>query len=261
VGQVRPTLFAVIGLTLLAYQPPGAGQSTQTISESRKWAEELWEQAMVAKGGRERLHEIQTMAIFFYTNRSNRSQGPKRAYQAGFYLFPSRWWNWSDMRPSPLGVDAGKWVVDTPNNRYHLMRDQLYYLMETKWVRPIPVSVRKEVLDGVRLDVVRTEVQEGYDAEFFLDPTTHLPREVRIGKREDERLPPWSGLSLSDYAPCQGIQMPLTEKGFELSPHPLSYEINPEYDEKFFDRPARFELGPEAWRLKGGPKKPIIRCP
>jgi len=109
------------------------------------------------------------------------------------------------------------------------------------------------------LDHVRHR-SDGGDAEFFLDPQTHLPREVRIGKREEKRLPPWSGLSLLDYAPCQGIQMAKGEKAWELNAGPVSYEINPEYGETFFDRPARFEDGPEAWRPKGGPKKPIVRC-
>lgn len=230
------------------------------MSETQAYAEELWEQAIVAKGGRERLHQVQTFALLFHLERGKFSRKSGKPYQVGFYLFPAKWWNWSDMRPSPLGTDAGRWVVDTPNNRYHLMRDQLYYLMETRWVKPVPVSVRKEVLDGVRVDVVRTQVQEGYDAEFFLHPKTHLPMEVRVGKREEKRLPAWTGLSLSDYAPCQGIQMPRTNKAFDLDPGPVSYEINPEYDQTFFDRVTRFEDGPEAWRPKGSPKKPIVRC-
>ena len=147
-----------------------------------------------------------------------------------------------------------------PNGRSYLIRDQLYYLMETRWLKPVPVSARKEVLNGVQVYVVRTLVPDGQDAEFFLNAKTYLPMEVRIGKREDKRFTPWNGLVLSDYAPCQGIQMPNTTKGFKLNAHPMSYETNPEYDETFFDRPARFEDGPEAWRPKGGPKRPIVRC-
>jgi hypothetical protein len=54
--------------------------------------------------------------------------------------------------------------------------------------------------------------------------------------------------------------MPRQTKAFKLNPVRVSYEINPEYDETFFDRHARFEDGPEAWRPKDGPKKPIVRC-
>jgi hypothetical protein len=259
-GQVRPTLFAVIGLTLLAYFTPGAGQSTQTMSESRKRAEELWEQAIAAKGGRERLHQIESLAIFCHAERGKYSRQGK-AYAVIFCRFPDRWFYWSNFRPYSVGRSAIIASADVgPACRYNLMRDGLYYLMENKWLRPVPVSVRKEVLDGVRADVVRVEVQDGYDAEFFLDPKTHLAMEVRIGKREESRLPPWFGLSLSDYAPCEGIQMARQDKGFELSRRPVSYEINPEYAPDFFDRPPRFEDGPEGWRPKGGPKKPIVRC-
>ena len=254
-------LFTALAIFVVARACPDFGQERHSTSKSQNWAEELWERAIAAKGGHERLQQVQTLAVFSHSNRGKFSRASGKAYSVTFCRLPGEWWNWSDLRPSPLGGRAIVYRADWgPNSRFFLMRDQLHYLMETKWLRPVPVSARKEVLDGIRVDVVRTELQDGYDAEFFLDPQTHLPREVRFGKHEEKRLPPWNGLALSDYAPCQGIQMARTERAFDLSPVPLSYEMNPEYDPAVFDRPARFEDGPEAWRPKGGSKKPIVRC-
>jgi hypothetical protein len=254
-------LWAVMGLTLLAGARARAGQDPQPTSESQKWARLLWEQAIAAKGGREHLDRVQSLAIFDHTEHGKFSRKGGLAFGVTLWVFPDKMWTWSDLRPSPLGGSAHMFRAEWgPNSRFFFMREQLFYLMETKWLRPIPVSARKEVLEGVRVDVVRAEVQDGYDAEFVLDPQTHLPREVRFGKHEEKRLPPWNALSLSDYAPCQGIQMPRQAKWFELDPWQVSYIINPEYDAAILDRPARFEDGPDAWRPKGGTKKPIVRC-
>ncbi|MEK6283101.1 MAG: hypothetical protein AABN95_22315 [Acidobacteriota bacterium] len=125
---------------------------------------------------------------------------------------------------------------------------QLNYLMETRWVRPTPLSVQKGKVGGRDVDIVQTTVHEypkGPDrVAFALDRKTHLPLQViyyAVVRGEEYS----GGLRLSDYAEVNGIQMP-----GKVGRLKTSYQINVEYDESVFEQPPSFSAGIEAWKKK-----------
>src|SRR5258705_4079770 len=62
----------------------------------RKEAERIWELAIQAKGGRERLYSVNNMVI---------SSFGKNIRLEDFFIFPDRSWSWVDQRPSVFGLN------------------------------------------------------------------------------------------------------------------------------------------------------------
>src|SRR2546421_11960444 len=56
----------------------------------------LWEKAIEAKGGRNRLSAVRNLLVAF-----------KDKTEVALYVFPDKAWDWSDNRPTPLGVWVG----------------------------------------------------------------------------------------------------------------------------------------------------------
>src|SRR5205814_3458352 len=125
---------------------------------------------------------------------------------------------------------------------------QLFYLMETRWQRPQPISAESGKLNGKPVDIVHTAVNER-KVDFVLDRQTHLLMEVvdysPTGKRYSD-----TATDFSNYAEVSGIQMPQKELYFKKIHLEVSYQINVDYDERLFERPPTIEAGPEAWRKR-----------
>src|SRR4030095_1773488 len=123
---------------------------------------------------------------------------------------------------------------------------QLKYLMETRWVKPIPISVERGKVDGHAVDIVRTIVKEFPNGDekvaFALDRQSHLPvkviyHTVVFGKEYT------GGVSLSDYAPVNAIQMPAKTYGTRTT-----FQLNVEYNPTIFEQAPNPQLGIEAWK-------------
>ena len=243
------------------------------VQDNGKEAERIWELAIAAKGGRERLHAVNNLQI---------SIREKVWYklrlvpyiEEDLYVFPNKYWEWNDQRKTIFGfsirtynqdrnidlwyTDRGKGGhVGRPVDLVHGKADlitlydvQLRYFMETKWVRPIPVSVDQTKLGRHSVDIVQTIVKgyptkDGKDEEriaFALDRQTHLPLQViyytvTFGKEYS------GGVPLSDYMDVGGMQMPSKVYGLKSQ-----YQINVDYNEKTFLREPNVEAGIEQWK-------------
>jgi len=240
---------------------------------NRQEAERLWELAIAAKGGRERLQAVSNLQISI---REKVWYGLRRVsyIREALYVFPGKHWEWTDQRKSVFGlsiimynhdrdinlwyIDHGKGAhvgrpVDLVNGKAGLIPlydVQLRYFMETKWVRPIPISVQQEKLDGKLVDIVQTIVKgyptkDGTDEQrvsFALDRKTHLPTRINyyrftLGKESG------GGLPLSDYVDVDGIKMPSKILDFRSS-----FKINVDYDEQIFIRDPSAEGGINQWK-------------
>ncbi len=243
-------------------------QATNRQETARHQAEELWEQAIAAKGGRERLHKVRNMLISSHTEYRRGLFGLRRGRTRTeqLYVFPNKYWYWDDLRPGVLGLAVSMYNGDTeaswltyPDDRRSprklsldvtqemsvLIRAQLFDLMETKWVRPKPIKVRTAQLGGKRVDVVQAVIDE-YLVDFYLDRETHLPLKVtRFGESPMGPNTELSSALLSEYADVDGIQMP-----HKIEDIPQRYRFNVDYDEALFEVPPTVEAGPEAWRPK-----------
>lgn len=83
--------------------------------------------------------------------------------------------------------------------------------------------------------------------KVFLDKKTYLPTRVAYYSTYTGRMFTWS--DFSDYRSVGGIMIPHKER-YDGGPR-ITYkiEVNPQFDPKAFERPAKIEDGPEQWRL------------
>jgi len=237
--------------------------SASLVQANRNEAEHLWELAIAAKGGRERLYAVSNLQISI---REKVWYKLRRVpyIEEDLYVFPSKYWEWNDQRKSIFGFsirvynqdrDIDLWYTDhgrggevgRPVDLVHGKADlitlydiQLRYLMETKWVRPIPLSVERAKLGGHSVDIVQTVVKgyptkDGKDEKtiaFALDRQTHLPLQVDT-------------VPLADYTQVGGIEIPSKVYGLRSQ-----CKINVDYNEQIFLGEPNVEGGIEQWKKK-----------
>jgi len=245
-------LVLVIGCILPSLgQDPGL-PSKQTGEEQ---ARKLWELAIEAKGGRQRLEQVQSFLETY----------GKKHKVVTLYVFPDRYWRWADERPSPFGISVemhnlekglGYFIMkkdpapqlwdDTQYAEERLLRAQHMYFMETRWVRPVPTEAKEGVRDGKPVDVIYAR-WDRWTVKYVLDKTTHLPLAFDFySQPEDEGALP---RRFADYVAVDGIQLPSSvHYGGETPFIKQSYLINPRYNERLFEQPPSIKDGPDAWR-------------
>ncbi|HEY9401978.1 MAG TPA: hypothetical protein VIQ24_04755 [Pyrinomonadaceae bacterium] len=238
---------------------------------SRQEAEKLWEQAVLAKGGRVNLHAVSNILA------SSRIRGTKYLVKPftlryeDFFVFPDRSWSWIDESESgifgikvqmlnlkrnltyltypddPESPRVSQPCPDCTDIKYSILRGQLRYLMESRWVRPVPLSASKERRGARPVDVVRTLVN-GERVDFVLDGKSYLPLEINhyYKFRGVESI---HTEGMSDYVEVAGIKVPrkLTIQRYRYR---VEHHINVQYDESLFEHPPTIEAGAEAWKAK-----------
>ena len=259
VASVSSILSIVLLQVLILSQVTSAQPKQQEPT-----ADSVWEAAMAAKGGRERLHTVKSL----YAMRSL----PENDRDYDFYVFPSysyvysyggrredvakviwndklncSWWLSPSGKPAQL-------IKDEEDDRRGMVEAQLLYLMETRWLKPTILKTEKMRVGFSKVDVVDVEAQ-GYQARFYLDGKTHLPYKVFF---PDKRILVEGAvgeiLQLADYTSVDGIMMPAKiTHSFVVAPgrwkEEVKYEINPPYKEEFFYHPPTLRTQPESWRL------------
>lgn len=257
-----------LALGLLVVVWPATAQSVNVQNE----AVGVWERAIVAKGGRDRLLRVENLLL------STHQAAIRRAHRTEQLLvFPNRIWLWHDHRPP--GTDyvtemlnpeekicwqvRAKTEPDSTcpiSSEYLFDAAQLAYLLESRWVQPRPVRTwHAELKQGGgnvplgilllrpelrqrQVDVVRA-VWKSWTVDYYLDVHSHLPLRVLIAVE-----PPGAGdYRFSDYQAVDGVWMPTHESRGGAWEDVLC-RPNVVYDEELFHRKPRLEEGPEAWK-------------
>ena len=174
-------------------------------------AEKLWEQAIAAKGGRERLYAI---GNFVVSSKSRFRSSPRPDVAVGIteeslYVLPGKWWNFFDYRPGKMGyrinvlnfdrsiwwtVSSGK-KVPIPSRpdldkafledfRYRFRQAQFLYLLETKWIKPTLVGARTDSIGFNKYDVVETLIAERQMRRLVQEAST---KRLKLEVIDDER--------------------------------------------------------------------------
>jgi hypothetical protein len=265
ISSCRLYAHALCLLFILLLPAAAAAQATQDSQDTRR-AEELWEQAVAAKGGREQLHRVNSLLIYYRdTTRNFLGVVVHRGDVEALYVFPDKTWAWDDGLPPPFSLTVG-WLDVARNRRCTLYKGatapvcgpaehkgspadegltqtQYLYLLETRWVKPTPVGVTEGHIGLKKVDVLHTRFRNKR-IDYFLDRKTHLPLRVSSFYGQSERAT--FSFDFSEYVSVGGVMMP----GKQKSGH-INFQINPPYDEAVFTRPPSFEAGPHAWRLPG----------
>src|SRR5437660_4732658 len=102
---VRPIAMAVMTVATLSAVPQGGAQSR----DERAWqaaASAVWEQAIAAKGGRERVHSIRNFVILSREEFSRSPRPDVATYEQLEWLLvlPDKLWGFSDHRPGLMGA-------------------------------------------------------------------------------------------------------------------------------------------------------------
>ncbi len=256
----------VAGFQWVGGHATNSTEDLQQQEEDQREARRLWEEAIAAKGGRERLCGVHNLVVFHGGGKRNIS----------LYVFPNKSWQWSDDRPTPLGLSVEMHNLDRrlayfvysedlepPINKgwgsnlargVPELRDaQLYYLLETAWVKPVPLRVATDRRGYQQTDIVETLVN-GSRVDFHLDQNSHLPLEVAFPSRDGVGTSYGRGtyyVTFSDYRDVSGIQMPHRVGFLIKNGLPTTFEINVDCDAQIFERPPNIADGPDAWRRSG----------
>jgi hypothetical protein len=268
IGSVPLTV--IVATLLIASIPPSkliarAGAKDDSAENTQARARELWDKAVAAKGGRERLRKISSLYV------ASILPGPDRDY--GFYVFPDYSFDYSYWRyreSTNIKVYNAKRAItwwlprDSAIPRKSLPDDacsniiaQFMYLMVTSWLDPNPLRTRKEWVGLKRVDVVEVDAS-GWRVDYYLDPKTYLPFQVvsPYGEMSRAKGEMRQVVRLENYAEVEGVMMP-RKLAYSYTSNPqkwtehVSYEINPSYDPQFFEQPPTARTLPESWRAKG----------
>lgn len=238
--------------------------------EAQTAARRVWEQAIEAKGGRERLHALRNMLIsgeVGYTTRRAKGNKARRTY---LLVFPGKYWSFEDYGSDVFGSQVHMFdyeaktqyvgrpgdpemrlePLSNPNNDRTMEDQTLAFLLETKWLKPTPLKVTGEVIGSRPVDVVETSTPAGR-VDFAFDGRTHLP--VRVSFYTTYRGKTYVTVqSFSDYTEVSGIKVPRVVEYKDGTKDDLSIEFNVEYDNSIFKTPPRAQAGRDVWRPKAG---------
>jgi hypothetical protein len=255
-------------------------EGTDRKVDPSKWeAERIWELAVEAKGGRERLLGVQNIAISRKGTSTIRILGKSTGnHTEELSVFPDKSWYWIDYRPSVLGLrmemynwETGKkYVADLHQKTVELepieeVEKKLFtgrigkplwtgmviHLLESRWWKPIPRALTEERVHGKKVDVIETLVNDEI-VDFFLDRKNHLP--LKITFHDFNVVTKTSSIysvELSDYEDFDGLKMPTSLKENDGLRYKLDYKVNVQYNEEIFRQaPLPVESAAEAWKKK-----------
>ncbi len=257
----------VLGMTTVNGRNAGDGQPA---------AQELWEQAVAAKGGRERLRAVDSFAIHEKTVFAKPVRGiaEQRVDQLVCEL-PDLCWEFLDYRPGKMGytvrvvnartgqgwashgAPASPFRQPDTSAAFRLRQLQYLYFLETRWVKPTPLRASRVRLGSRAIDRLETLVEDE-PVVYFLDAVTHLP--VRVEATHQWHLPPpRPGMKppgptqytyeLGNYHDVAGIQVPARiRRGNDSSD--AQVEVNPPYDPSLFTTPPSPDATVDSWRAR-----------
>jgi hypothetical protein len=280
---VRVLLYALS--TFLAF--PAMPQNGS--DDTRKEGEQLWQQMLVAKGGRDRLMEVrsieQTQRQRIYAAKPWLKDTDTQLVR--FFAFPDRMWQWFDGGSSVFGLSLnvynlalGVHYLLYPNEAprklssrepaaHDLWEAQLIYLNESTWLHPVPVRVIRdsEVPRGV--DAIETKLDgDYYRADFYLEKHTHLPARIilyvlnHVYVRDHVFGPAQVTqvrYELSKYREMDGVLVPdrVIQAASARDSFLWNYDVrlNVPFREDAFTTPPSLEAGPYAWKLNAESQK------
>lgn len=229
----------------------------------------LWEQAVQAKGGRDRLRGVHSLAIYMKPAEVNLA-GPPANWLC---VFPNRYFEF-DGRGSgryPFVASNGVGLADSPRaivvdgtadrvamdangaprtvwhltsmERDRIILNQIVFLLESAWLQPELVDAKRNVLT----------VQAGGRRFRISLNRANLPERVLSLPVSGEKHRSGYDYHLGLYRDFQGVMLPARVawiRGAVQWTWDVDYEIDARYNPKLFERMPNLADGPEPWRLR-----------
>ena len=258
----------VLGSSIVKGQ---VSSETAKANKDRIQARQLWDQLVKVRGGREKLHAMTNMLLI-------KGNKPEQQQQIEFYVYPNRYWEWSKGKivheyndvlmanldrgvylfdPQPINAQKLQTVKGGANYRETWLIEVCSFVLETKWLQPIPVRVSRQVVGKEKLDVIETyfpdlEEYRNTRLDFYIDPESLVVRGV---EQFDDKGNSWSYYSFDGHTEISGIVVPSQFRIFRRVADvkkgaytPLTFQFNVDYDKELFDRPPSVKAGPDAWK-------------
>lgn len=237
-------------------------EQVKTVEQRR--AEEFWEKAVQAKGGRERLYSVKNIVEF-----SGQTKDKKPRYVT-LAILPDKMWEWMDDRDTPIGLAVDWWdvsrniwfrvveghlpekYIEAGPATVSLQDMQIRYLLETNWMKPVIISGREGKFENKKVFIVETLVKGNKErrVDFYFDLKTHLPINIAYISAINKQV--YEEIALDNYTEVDSISMPTSIRFSDTSKIPVKVELDVDYDETIFENPPSIEAGPNAWRKKLG---------
>ena len=240
-------------------------------SRSPEDAASFWERMIAAKGGRERLQNVSSLVVNA-DGRQRRPVDPDRlrgqVHETMVYQFPDRYWNWEDTRPSRQDAfsatvfNAGtrQWWFSyggrasipqrwAPGNVVRVLQtDQVWYLLETRFVRPKPVKLTVD--EAKRVGLLSATLPGFAEISYSVDLATYLVKECRLSWEtaapgNQPRPTEAEVMVFEKYDQVDGLMMPVLVRGERSD---LSYIVNPDIDPRLFETPPDGVNNRDAWK-------------
>jgi hypothetical protein len=265
--KVRVLLTSVLFICLAGFSliQAARGQDAKAESDKAK-ARELWEMAIKAKGGREKLLQVKCLYLV------SEDRNEPLHY---FFVFPDLEFTYGYVRArerTSITIYNGKlgvnwWRVDdfptvfrksNKDDAAWMRFRQIQLLLFSGSAEPTPISARKKRDGFKKVDVVQTD-WDGWRIDYYLDPKSHLPVKVAYSASPiKEPLEVDEEVELQDYEEISGVMLPRKLKVSHTTysakwEEKLRFEINPDYNPQIFENEPTPKMGPEAWRPKPKP--------
>ena len=219
-----------------------------TEADSREEAKRIWELAIKAKGGREKLYAVRNMVITYTDSEAEhvlvRKKGELRASKkkyknisVGLYSLPDKSWDWDDNRPSIWGLNmemknyetmkryivsgGGPFIDEAGNPKGRVIVEDidpkeasdgkamfLDILLETRWVQSKIEKLTSGKVGRKKVNVIQTRVLNNR-VDYMFDKKTHLLlRRVYYYYDEIGKKNRSTRTRYGDYVEVDGIMMP-----------------------------------------------------
>jgi hypothetical protein len=218
-------------------------------------AKKLWEMTIAAKGGREKLHSVSNMWTSASLEYSIPSKGRNRVLREALFVFPNKYWLYEDYGRDVFGIRLDMWDYDARTHysgapddaetnlepireskrNAALDNGQLFVLLETRWLKPVPLKVTTGRIQVTDVDIVETLVN-GRQVDYALDKVTHLPLRVSFYDSVNGKTYIFH-VMLSDYVAVNGISVPTKVRLGDGTLEKSVTKFNVNYDPLLFTRP------------------------
>ncbi|MGA2131580.1 MAG: hypothetical protein ABSH50_04620 [Bryobacteraceae bacterium] len=231
--------------------------------------QESWEVAVKAKGGRERLHSVRSLAVYMKPAAVN-LMGPPTTWLC---VFPDRYFEYDGRgsgeyeyralngggmagNPRAIVVDgtASRVAMDangtprvtfaiTARERDRLTLNQVIYLLESAWLHPRVLAAKGRTLT----------VEAGGDTFRITLDTAGLPERVTAMEMQGRKSKDRYDYRLERYRELQGILLPgrvTWSSGLRQWTWDVDYDVDAGFNPQFFARMPDLANGPEPWRQR-----------